>query len=117
MKDPNVQKETNPFMMSIEELDAEITRLGLNDLLDTLAEGADDVQTLAGYKRGFAPWIISFITSHNNSLVERLEGMKDELLANAEGKMDDETKAMKLRAIVRNATLTESQELIKNSLT
>lgn len=70
------KKETNPFTMSVEELDAACTEAGLDSLLDSLAEEADTDHTLSGFRRAFAPWILDFAASRDESLIAQIEEMK-----------------------------------------
>lgn len=54
-------QEGNPHMMNVEELDKAITDTGIEGLLEELAEIADNVQTKTGWKRSFAPCILSIL--------------------------------------------------------
>lgn len=62
--------------------------------------------------RQYLPLIEKLIASHNNSLVERLEGLKE-----SETYPHNEIQLTDRDALIRNQALTEAQELIKNSLT
>jgi hypothetical protein len=78
--------------------------------LDNLGTAPNDTHT--DFKRGLQ----NLLDQHTAHLVAKIEGLKDERLANAEGLMDDETRVLKWKAIVKNEALDQAIDIINKRL-
>lgn len=78
---------------------------------------ADAEQGDTAHPRAVKTFIRNLLTSHNNSLVERLEGMKHPCQQKCDYPCDEDCSCECHDYFVADKILTEAQELIKNSLT
>jgi len=82
-----MEKQTNPFLMSVEELDAACTEAGVDSLLQSLAEEADQDHTLSGFRRAFAPWILTFLEDRLSQEKESAQFNQDFAVHDATSKL------------------------------
>lgn len=65
-----------------------------------------------GFKKKIKDFIRQTIKNREREIAEGVGNMKDEILANAEGKMDDETRAMRMVAVIKNSVCDSILALI-----